>query len=617
MKYLSQLFLLLSFVFIQNTYCQSTVYVQTNQFGRGLLKTRGNECFVITPDHLIKNYNGPINVFGEGSERSRANLLKSYTGDLAILRFEGENNQNCKKWHLDEKYSSILENVFEGYLELRDKDGSASKFAVNINGIDVQYITIRPKDFREKFYQGMSGSTLFVEFQGKKVFLGMLQSISDDETGSVIRADEIDKILSSHFNPIERKKKSNVITDKDLTKEALDFKFDLLNINKSADRVTFTFDVTSLKSDKVIHFKNRDIFLYDDEGLESKANNIFIANKAQNYGYAEHKLIQGISVPLKITFTKVNSSAQFATLFKVGFSDKEKTGNFEFRELYFGDESEDLSEVIEEKGSWSKEVLGFKYDLLSFEKTGTDVVFTFTITSSARDKLVNLKNRDILLYDNMGSEYAANNILIANKPQKYGYTEHKLIQEIQVPLIISFKDVAQSATGVALLKVGFSDNQNQSSFQIRKLTFPKKTTAKLENKANTKSENKANTSVGKPSTSCSELFFYRKKGFLECEETVYLYNHGELLAKLQPGIRYKSIVCDDRSFKFSAKTNPNEIAYSTSKPDIEMGKKYYLKISCSVGVSTVSLQENGKGEKDITNNSKFKRKLEILPLTEF
>ena len=597
MKNLSKLFLLLSVLFMQNAYCQSTVYVQTNQFGRGLLKTRGSECFVITPNHLLKNYNGPINVFGEGSERSRANLLKSYTGDLAILRFDGENNQNCKKWHLNEKYSSILENVFEGYLELRDKDGSASKFAVNITGIDVQYITIRPKDFREKFYQGMSGSTLFVEYQGGKVFLGMLQSISDDETGSVIRADEIDKILSSHFNPIKRKKRSSIISDKDLTKEALDFRFELLNVDKSGSRVTFNFDVTSLKNDKAIRLEDYEILLYDENGIVSKATNIVIGNRSSTI--VEYTLVKGIPVPLKITFTDIPSSAQYATLFKVGFSDKETTGNFEFREIYFGDESEDLSEVIEEKGNWSKETLGFKYDLLYFDKTSTTVVFTFTITSVDRDKTILLKNYDIFLYDDKGLETRADIITIGNLSREI--VEYNLVQGAKVPLIISFKNIASSATGVALLKVGFSDHQNVSNFQIRNLKFTKS----------------ASASAGKKSSSCSEIYFYRKKAFLECEETVYLYNHGELLLKLEAGTRYKSVVCDDRSFKFSVKTDPNLISYSTSKPDIELGKKYYMKISCTVGVATVALQEIEKGEKDLSNNGKFKRKLGILALPEY
>lgn len=606
MKYLSQLFLMLSVLFIQDLYSQSTVYVKTNQFGRGFLKMRGSECFVITPEHVIKNYNGPIILFGNGGVSSRAQLKKAYLGDLAILEFSGENNLNCNKWQLDKNYKTIIENISQAYLELRNDDGSASKITVNTIDIDVQNITIQPKEGSgETFSKGMSGSSLFVEYQGKKVFLGMLQSIADTKTGSVIRADVIDNLLGSFFNPIKKKKTSSVISEQVLTKEEQGFKFDLLGINKSGDRVIFTFDVTSLHKDKTLKLSYRDIFLHEDNGAEHKATKIIIGNKSSHI--VEYNLIHNVAVPMKIIFTDIASSSQFATWFKLGFYSEEKQSHFEFRELYFGDESEDLSEVIEDKGNWSKEVLGFKYDLLNFEKNGTDVVFTFTVTSLDKDNEIKFSYRDILLYDNNGLETNASTITVGNK--SYHSVDYNLIQGIHVPLIISFKDVASSATGVALLKIGFSDTQNKSNFQIRNLTFPLK---KITN-----TENKVSTSIGKPTTTCSEIYFYRKKSMLECVETVYLYNQGVLLAKLQPGVRYKSIVCDDRFFKLSVRTNPNEIALSASKPIIEMGKKYYFKISCAMGVSTISEQEDAKGKKDITNNSKFIRKLATLSLPEY
>jgi len=217
----------------------------------------------------------------------------------------------------------------------------------------------------------------------------------------------------------------------------------------------------------------------------------------------------------------------------------------------------------------------------------------------------------------MGSEYLANDILLANKPQNYGYVNHNLIKDIVVSLIISFKDVNSSATGVSKLQFGFSDEKNESSFEIRNLTFPEKVITNTLNKTANSSSIPANTSAGKPSTTCSELYFYRKNGMLECPETVYLYNHGELLTKMKPGTRYKAIVCDDRSFKLSVRTNPNEIALSASKPAVEMGNKYYFKITCVASISTIGLQENKKGEKDISNNGKFMRKLAVLPLNEY
>ncbi|MFD1293979.1 hypothetical protein ACFQ5N_09040 [Lutibacter holmesii] len=608
MKFFSQLFLWICILFFQNIFSQSTVYVQTNQFGRGFLKMRGSECFVVTPNHLLKNYNGPISIYGEGRQRARADLFKTYVGDLALLEFSEEHNQNCTKWQLNKNYNTIVNNIHKGYLELRNKDGSATKVSVKITDIDVQYITIEPEDVKDKFYQGMSGSTLFVEYQGQKVFLGMLQSISSDGIGygEVIRADEMDKLLESFFNPITQQKKSNVITDKDLTKEVSDFRFELLDIEKSGNRVTFIMDVTSLNNDKELHLDNRNIFLYENNGLEYKPTNITLGN--HSYWTVDYNLIKDTPVPLKITFNEIASTAKFATSFKVGFSSNKIASNFNFNDLYFGDESEDFSTVVKEKGHWSEETLDFKFDLLSVEKLNSDVVLTFTVTSLNLDKLIKINTRNIFLYDNNGFEFKSNNIIIANK--SYWSVEYNLIKNIAVPLIISFKEIPATTSSISKLKIGFSDKQNQGSFAIENVPFMVKS-------SENNTSNTSNTNETTNSSACSEIYFYRKNGFLECEETVYLYNHGELLAKLQPGTRYKSTVCDDRSFKFSVRTNPNEMALSSNRPQIELGTNYYFKISCAVGVSTITQQEPAKGKKEIGNNSKFKRKLQALPLTEY
>ncbi|WP_370390102.1 hypothetical protein [uncultured Winogradskyella sp.] len=609
MKHLNKLIIALSILVGYYSYSQSTVYVKTNQFGRGILKMRGSETYVITPEHLLKDYYGPITVHGKGSVRARAELLKTYIGDLAVLRFPEAQSLNATKWQLDKNYSAIIENIFEGFIELREEDGSASKVAVTITGVDVQYISIRPKDYREKFYQGMSGSSLFVDYQGKKVFLGMLQSIADDENGSVIRADEMEKILGSFFNPVKAKKSSAVITDKNMTREVDDFRFNLININKSADKVTFEFEVTSLKKDREIFLSNRDIRLYENNGLEYNPNTITIGNKS--YRYVDYNLVEGTAVPMKLVFTGVSSSAEFASLLTVGFSANNIKNSFEYKDLYFGDNKEDVGET----GKWSKEELGFKFELDDINKTGTEVVITFTATSLNRDKPIFLSNNDIFLYDDLGSEYKPYNISVANK--SYRYVEHNLIQDVRVPLILSFKDVASSTKGISLLKVGFSDKKNKGVFQIRNLSFAEK--AANATKTQTAVTNVTNT-TSKPvsSSNCSDIYFYRKMSMLEYDAPVYLYNHGELIAKLEPGMRFKTTVCDpDRSYVFSVRTNPDEIALVNSKPVIEMGKKYYLKINCNAGISSIKLMDTKKGKKDIANNSKFKRSLTDLTLNEY
>jgi hypothetical protein len=605
MKCLSKLVLILCIVVAQYSYGQSTVYVKTNQFGRGILKMRGAETYVITPEHLLKQYYGPITVIGEGSERARAELLKTYIGDLAVLRFPEEHNLYCNKWQLDKNYSSIIENIFEAFIELREEDGSATKVAVDISGLDVQYIFIRPNDYREKFYQGMSGSSLFVDYQGKKVFLGMLQSISDDENGLVIRADELDKILGSFFNPVKKGKRSNVITDKELVREVAGIKFELLSINKSADKVTFGFDVTSLNEDKRIVFAGRDNQLIVD-GYEYYCNTIIIGNKSSYY--VDYNLVKGIPVPLRFVYTGISSSAEFASLLEVKFSINKVISSFNYGELFFGDNTEEL----DDSGNWSKVELGFEYEMESFRKTGDQAEFIFSVTSLNTDKIVKIGTKDVLLYDDRGFETNADKILIGNKTGNY--VDYNLIRDVKVPFILTCK-IDAAAKSVSKLEVNFSDGKNKGVFEIRNLTFPEKTVAESQK---TESKSNSNSNVSEIITDCSEIYFYRKNSSLESPTSVYLYNHGELLTRLDLGVRYKAIVCDpDRTIKLSVKTNQDEIALSSSKPDIEMGKKYYFKINCVAGISSIKLMDTDKGEKDIENNSKFKRKLVTIPLTDY
>jgi hypothetical protein len=221
------------------------------------------------------------------------------------------------------------------------------------------------------------------------------------------------------------------------------------------------------------------------------------------------------------------------------------------------------------------------------------------------------------MYDDKGSEYTPYNISIGNKSSHI--VKHNLIQGIRVPLILKFKDVASSAQGISLLKVGFSDTKNKGVFQIRNLSFAEKAATTTKTQTQTLTNNLAKTSTKTVSSSdCSEIYFYRKMSMLEYPSPVYLYNHGELIATLEPGMRFKTTVCDpNRSYVFSVRTNPDEIALVNSKPVVEMGKKYYLKINCNAGISSIKLMDDKKGEKDVNNNGKFKRGLTDIELSEY
>ena len=93
-------FLVATMLFCSLDYAQETIFAEVSgiESGRGILKTRGDKCFAIIPNHLLRDHFGTVAVYGEGSVMSEADFVKSYTADLAILRFNNKTNIVCTDW---------------------------------------------------------------------------------------------------------------------------------------------------------------------------------------------------------------------------------------------------------------------------------------------------------------------------------------------------------------------------------------------------------------------------------------------------------------------------------------------------------------------------------------
>ena len=181
-------------------YSQETVYIQSIEKGRGILKSRAGECFVIAPLHVISEDDDEIIIRGESRVESRVIFGKGFPSDLVALKIVEGGTQNCKNWKTHEDYKYILDATYKGFLELRNPNGMARIFPVYIKDISDSNLSIRPVDKTESFRKGMSGSSLYTEFNGEKVYLGMLQKIKEG-TGYVIQADNIERLTYEFFNP--------------------------------------------------------------------------------------------------------------------------------------------------------------------------------------------------------------------------------------------------------------------------------------------------------------------------------------------------------------------------------------------------------------------------------
>lgn len=594
-------FLTIVFMLIVSTsigISQETVFAEVVglESGRGILKTRGSECFVIIPHHLIKDHFGTVSIYGEGSVLAESEFVKSYTSDLAILRLPSDAIMACTDWKLDREYNKVIDVVTKCRLEMRDKTGGVSTMAVNITGIDDQFIYVQPENFREKIVKGMSGSSLFTEYNGRKVYLGMLQQV-DMNTGEVLMADEMENTLNEFFNPVKRisYNGSNEEASIGIVRESGEIRFELRDIERNGSNVTLKFDISSLDQDKQIYASYRDISLFDEKGLEYKPNRIQIGN--QSDWNVRYNLVHGITVPMEVSFNSISSSATDISLLTYKFKSKGSDRVFQMRDIELPGGTSVGSQYDGNDVEGITKVSGFKFELKYISQSGQSVLCKFLVTSEERDKNLGMYYRDIFLYDDSGFIYNPKRITIGNKSD-YN-VQYNMIHGISIPVDLQFEGVNSSAEQIALLKVGFKANNVESEFQLRNLP--------MEGFAGTSDESNTN---GKSNGACSEIYFYRMKGFLQCDEKVEVLNHGNKILALDQGTRYKTVVCDNRELDLKASIGQEELGFSSNKPNIELGTNYYFKIGCSIGVSKITLQDEQTGKAELNKKGKYKRDIQ-------
>lgn len=588
---------IITFIIIEDTFSQSTVFVEAGEFGRGILKNRGNECFVVVPNHVADDAFGSINVYGEGSVRTKSNFLQSFLGDLAVLRFTEDVNQNCTAWSVDKDFSEVLKVIIDAKLEIREKTGGLTTIAMNITGMDGQFIYVNPKNFRENIEKGMSGSSLFTEYKGRKVYLGMLQDVEDGE-GSVLLADEMEKLMNDFFNPPKTKKTLGGGVSLGLKNVVNDFEFELVEVERQGTVVNLKFDLTSLKQDDVIKMYKSEFKIFDQNGLETRAKSIVVGTSG---GY-ETALVHGITVPMEVQFENVSSSADLISLMQFAFYNSvgEKS-NLELRKIdLLGSSSEESRENKNENTAG-----GLRYKIIHITKSGQSVVCKFEVTSLERDKNVQFYRSWGQMYDDRGLESTVNKYTVGNLSSSS--PKYNLIHNINVPLELSFEGVSSSAKKIALLKIKFQVDGLEQTVEFRDVAFSNGATAStITNRS---------TSSSDGTQGCSEIYFYRMKGFMQCEEPVYITNHGDKMLTMKQGDRYKTIVCAEADIDLASKLDLNGIGLSSDNTYIELGKTYYYKVSCAVGFSKLSLKSNKDGEKDINKRGKYRGDIKTFKLT--
>ena len=169
------------------------VFVSGDEAGQGFLRQRSNDCYLITPQHVLGQAR-QATLVGDRAERRQALLERSYEPDLAILRVPGLSG--CPSRFPDGgALDRLLQANSEARLVSRSNSGTMRQTPIEIIASDERYIRVRARN-GELLFRGMSGSPLMIG--GSTA--GMLQSVdADSAIGTVLRQDYMSRVLESWF----------------------------------------------------------------------------------------------------------------------------------------------------------------------------------------------------------------------------------------------------------------------------------------------------------------------------------------------------------------------------------------------------------------------------------
>lgn len=195
-----------------------SVFVRSGELGRGVLRARSGECFVITPQHVVAAGDGWAGIVGPHRIETRARHDAFYPPDIALLRIDPAQPLDCRdSWRSGRELPELLPAVTRGVLESREENGGLRRRPVTLIGHDDRTITVRAANPSDAIFQGLSGSLLRV--QGRAA--GMLMQVdASTAVGIVFRQDYLHDIVGRFFAGDDGRQ-APVITDHAI--EPLDF----------------------------------------------------------------------------------------------------------------------------------------------------------------------------------------------------------------------------------------------------------------------------------------------------------------------------------------------------------------------------------------------------------
>ncbi|WP_394172299.1 hypothetical protein [Thalassotalea litorea] len=333
------------------------VQVITNSAqGQGFLYEHDEQCFVITPSHVIEDAT-KISILSAARKSYQAKVVNEFDVDLSILEIQ-DANKLCAKTDFEQKtkLSSLLKIYDDGILRSKLSDGSTLQTKVNIDGVDeAEYLQITPKRESDILKQGYSGSVLYVADQPAGILLEV-----DEGQGFVYRSDALNEKLNAYFglesaaNPNKSEESSvtsivgTVLSEQIAEGQELEWEF-LAEENspiefiqeKSDERVQYLLEI--LDDREKVLFDDR-LYAYRD------AHFVFTPEKSGKYTLRLTGVKDAGSVSLKTTQWALDSELRGeGNVFEPGDEIANHLGPSAIAEYRFAGDANSPIEFIQEK----------------------------------------------------------------------------------------------------------------------------------------------------------------------------------------------------------------------------------------------------------------------------
>jgi hypothetical protein len=454
-----------TFIFL-TLYGQNTVYINVpnGNEGRGILKSRGNECFIITPHHVVKDALEDINVIGEKKVKSTASIEQQYASvDLSILRVEKGGMQKCTDWTVAPDFEKIIDNNSNGFVEYRDSDGSTQKAEVEIIGVNGEEIQIQRKDPMTVFVKGWSGSSFFINQNGVRIYMGMLYQIQG-RAGYVMRADHMFNIMTNFFGKEEKQVEGLVgdnLVSNDLKRtsgvlrelETKQVKLAITKFEQNNNKAIFHYTLTNTNpAQQIVEFNSQlgYLNLIDQSGYSYSATNL----KMGIGNNSNIELIYNVPVSCTVEFeVGANKITKAAKLQLNGWGYEFKFINISIlsnNELP-NNSSANLNKSLNKSlGIQSTKLINL--NVVGFEQNNNKAIFHYTLTNTNPAKQIvefNSQLGYLNLIDQSGYSYSATNL-------KMGIGNNsniELIYNVPVSCTVEFEVGANKITKAAKLQL--------------------------------------------------------------------------------------------------------------------------------------------------------------------